>query len=124
MQKYDYPQEQAEKLRDFLHPMLSLDPNERWSAAELAKHPWLNDPEAAPPYAADRVSASDEFYKVEDQRLAQVLHALQTVSTQKQQKQKQQQQQQQQPTQIDAQLQNGPRSEHDTPAELATTHFE
>lgn len=120
MQKYDYPQEQAEKLRDFILPMLALDPHDRSSAAELAKHPWLDDPDAAPPYAADRVSASDEFYKVEDQRLAQVLHALQTVSLQKQQKQKQQQPQQ---IQIDTPLQSSPRPEDDTPTEPATPHL-
>lgn len=89
MQKYDYPQEQAEKLRDFILPMLALDPNDRPSAAELANHPWLDDMNAAPPYAADRVLASDDFYKVEDARLAQVLQALHTVSLQQQQQQQQ-----------------------------------
>jgi serine/threonine protein kinase len=50
-QKYDYPVVQADKLRDFLIPMLALDPAERPSAGELAKHPWLDDRDAAPPYA-------------------------------------------------------------------------
>jgi serine/threonine protein kinase len=81
-QKYDYPQEQAEKLRDFMLPMLALDPNDRPSAAELAKHPWLDDPHAAPPYAADRVSATDDFHQVDDARLTEVLQALRAVSIQ------------------------------------------
>lgn len=81
-QKYDYPQEQAVKLRDFMLPMLALDPNDRPSAAELAKHPWLSDPGAAPPYAADRVSTTDDFYQVDDARLMEVLQALQAVSIQ------------------------------------------
>jgi len=81
-QKYDYPQEQAVKLRDFMLPMLALDPSDRPSAAELAKHPWLSDPDAAPPYAADRVSTTDDFYQVDDARLMEVLQALQVVSIQ------------------------------------------
>lgn len=113
-QKYDYPPEQAEKLRDFILPMLALDPNARSSAAALAKHPWLDDPDAAPPYAADRVSASDEFYKVEDQRLAQVLQALHTVSLEKQQ-------QKQQRSQPNTQLHNTHRPEDDRPVESATS---
>lgn len=80
MQKYDYPQDQAEKLRDFMLPMLALDPNDRPSAAELAKHPWLDDSDAAPPYAADRVSTTDDFYQVDDARLTEVLQALQAVT--------------------------------------------
>jgi serine/threonine protein kinase len=82
MQKYDYPQNQAEKLRDFVLPMLSLDPNDRPSAGELAKHPWLDDSDAAPPYAADRVSAADDFYHVDDARLTEVLRALHAVTIQ------------------------------------------
>lgn len=58
MQKYDYPPEQADKLRDFLGPMLALDPQDRPSAGELAKHPWLDDPNAAPPYTKDYAAPS------------------------------------------------------------------
>lgn len=50
MQKYDYPVKQATALRDFLVPMLALDPDDRPSAGELSRHPWLDMEDAAPPY--------------------------------------------------------------------------
>jgi len=52
MQKYDYPVHQATALRDFMVPMLALDPDDRPSAGELSRHPWLDMEDAAPPYAA------------------------------------------------------------------------
>ena len=58
MQKYDYPSDQADKLQDFLVPMLALDPAERPTAGQLAKHPWLDDPDAAPPYTLNYPTAS------------------------------------------------------------------
>lgn len=84
IQKYDYPAEQADKLCDFVLPMLSLNPDERPSAAELAGHPWLDDAAAAPPYMAGRAAtgAGDDFYQVDDARLTQVLQALKAVSVQ------------------------------------------
>lgn len=84
IQKYDYPAEQADKLCDFVLPMLALDPDERPSAAELAEHPWLDDPKAAPPYMAGRAAtgAGDDFVQVDDARLTQVLQALKAVSVQ------------------------------------------
>jgi serine/threonine protein kinase len=51
MQKYDYPLHQATALRDFMLPMLALDPDDRPSAGELSRHPWLDMEDAAPPYA-------------------------------------------------------------------------
>jgi serine/threonine protein kinase len=51
MQKYDYPLHQATALRDFMLPMMALDPDDRPSAGELSRHPWLDMEDAAPPYA-------------------------------------------------------------------------
>jgi serine/threonine-protein kinase SRPK3 len=40
-EKYKWQRQEAEEFCDFLLPMLSLDPEERVTAAECLKHPWL-----------------------------------------------------------------------------------
>lgn len=41
MDKYEWPQEEAETFTDFLLPMLDLLPEKRATAAECLRHPWL-----------------------------------------------------------------------------------
>ncbi|KAA0714052.1 SRSF protein kinase 1 [Triplophysa tibetana] len=41
MDKYEWPQEEAETFSDFLLPMLDLLPEKRATAAECLRHPWL-----------------------------------------------------------------------------------
>ncbi|XP_055025195.2 SRSF protein kinase 1a isoform X1 [Misgurnus anguillicaudatus] len=42
MDKYEWPQEEAETFADFLLPMLELLPEKRATAAECLRHPWLS----------------------------------------------------------------------------------
>ncbi|XP_005103669.1 SRSF protein kinase 3 isoform X2 [Aplysia californica] len=41
MEKYEWSDKDAREFADFLLPMLSFDPNERATAAESLRHPWL-----------------------------------------------------------------------------------
>ncbi|XP_059171766.1 SRSF protein kinase 3-like isoform X2 [Physella acuta] len=40
-EKYEWSEKDAREFSDFLLPMLAFDPNERATAAECLKHPWL-----------------------------------------------------------------------------------
>jgi len=40
-EKYEWDVQLARDFADFLHPMLSFDPNQRATAAECLQHPWL-----------------------------------------------------------------------------------
>jgi len=40
-EKYEWDVQLARDFADFLHPMLSFDPNQRATAAECLRHPWL-----------------------------------------------------------------------------------
>ncbi|BFZ08201.1 hypothetical protein BsWGS_11240 [Bradybaena similaris] len=40
-EKYEWSEKDAQEFSDFLLPMLTFDPNERATAAESLKHPWL-----------------------------------------------------------------------------------
>jgi serine/threonine-protein kinase SRPK1 len=40
-EKYDWDQSAAQQFADFLLPMLAFDPDERATAAECLRHPWL-----------------------------------------------------------------------------------
>lgn len=41
VEKYDWDPTEARKFTDFLKPMLVFNPNERATAAQCIKHPWL-----------------------------------------------------------------------------------
>jgi len=41
IEKYEWSEKEAREFADFLVPMLHFDPNERASAAESLRHPWL-----------------------------------------------------------------------------------
>ena len=41
MEKYDFTQEDADGLSNFLLPMLAFDPKERATARACADHPWV-----------------------------------------------------------------------------------
>lgn len=43
-QKYNWPFEQARSFAAFLLPMLAYEPDERATAAQCLKHPWVNKP--------------------------------------------------------------------------------
>ncbi|MES1906958.1 MAG: hypothetical protein MHM6MM_000169 [Cercozoa sp. M6MM] len=40
-EKYRFPMDEAQRLSDFLLPMLAFEPDKRCTAAEALKHPWL-----------------------------------------------------------------------------------
>jgi len=42
MEKYRIKEKFAKEFSDFLRPMLTWYPNQRASAQEMLKHPWLN----------------------------------------------------------------------------------
>lgn len=42
-EKYNFSPEEAQEIKDFLLPMLHLDPRKRADAGGMVNHPWLND---------------------------------------------------------------------------------
>lgn len=42
VEKYDWDPNEAKKFTEFLQPMLAFNPNERATAAQCLKHPWLD----------------------------------------------------------------------------------
>ncbi|CAK0782897.1 hypothetical protein CVIRNUC_006092 [Coccomyxa viridis] len=47
-EKYEFPQEEAELMADFLQPMLEYEPERRGTARDMLSHPWLKAPVSAP----------------------------------------------------------------------------
>lgn len=41
-EKYEWDLSEARKFTEFLQPMLAFNPNERATAAQCLKHPWLD----------------------------------------------------------------------------------
>lgn len=57
MEKYRFKEKEAYMFADFLLPCLQWDPDKRFPAEKLLKHPWLNMP---PEYD---VRITDEEYQ-------------------------------------------------------------
>ncbi|KAH7653159.1 Non-specific serine/threonine protein kinase protein [Dioscorea alata] len=68
VEKYDFSEQDANYLADFLTPILDFVPDKRPSAAQLLQHPWINaapsaHPLPVPPLAQDQPSISSVLEK-------------------------------------------------------------
>ena len=68
VEKYDFSEQDANDMADFLTPILDFVPDKRPSAAQLLQHPWINatplaHPLPAPQVAQDQPSISSVLEK-------------------------------------------------------------
>lgn len=73
VEKYDFSEQDANYLADFLTPILDFVPDKRPSAVQLLQHPWINaapsaHPLPVPPLAQDQPPISSVLEKQQKEK--------------------------------------------------------